>query len=47
MLDNLFRGIFDTDMTAVISVSGFNLCWHCFNSRYYFSSYVYVQNPLY
>ena len=26
MLDNLFRGIFDTDMTAVISVSGFLIC---------------------
>ncbi len=29
MLDNLFRGIFDTDMTHVIAVSDFLLCIGC------------------
>ena len=29
MLDNLFRGLFDTDMTAVISVTDFLLCIAC------------------
>ena len=29
MLDTLFRGIFDTDMTAVISVGDFLLCMGC------------------
>ena len=26
MLDNLFRGIFDTDMTKVVSVADFLIC---------------------
>ena len=26
MLENLFKGLFDTDLTAVISVTGFLLC---------------------
>ena len=29
MLDNLFRGLFDTDMTSVISVPDFLLCLGC------------------
>ena len=29
MLDNLFRGIFDTDMTSVIAVSDFLVCVGC------------------
>lgn len=29
MLDNLFRGIFDTDMTTVIGISDFLLCLVC------------------
>jgi len=29
MLDTLFRGVFDTDMTAVISVGDFLLCMGC------------------
>lgn len=29
MLDNLFKGLFDTDMTSVISVSNFLLCVGC------------------
>lgn len=29
MLDSLFKGIFDTDMTRVISVSDFLLCIGC------------------
>ena len=29
MLDNLFRGLFDTDMTAVISVTDFLICLGC------------------
>lgn len=29
MLDNIFRGIFDTDMTAVISINDFLLCIGC------------------
>ena len=29
MLDSLFRGLFDTDMTSVISVSDFLLCIGC------------------
>ncbi len=29
MLDNLFRGLFDTDMTAVISLTDFLLCIGC------------------
>ena len=29
MLDSMFRGLFDTDMTRVISVSDFLLCIGC------------------
>ena len=29
MLDSIFRGLFDTDMTSVISVSDFLLCVGC------------------
>ena len=29
MLENLFQGLFDTDLTAVISVTDFLLCLGC------------------
>ena len=33
MLDNLFKGLFDTDMTAAISVSDFTMRSRCISDR--------------